>query len=753
MRLTWVPILPEWLIGAIATAMIVLLLHGSMVLLRKRVPARWVLYLAVLRLVAVGVLVLCLLQPTLLLPRQVSRGPDLIVMVDTSRSMATAVGGGASRLRDTMSRLRGSGLEKSLSEKFTLRWFAFDDDARPLEGAGSSGLEPTGDTTRMAESLATAWSCYRQSRGREAASDVASGRVLLITDGVDHGGRDVVQEAQRLGITVDTLVPRGSGEPREDTMLEIVGVQSARRVLLGSECRFLVSLRQRGYDDSPLKLVLAEDGERVATMDVAFAPGQEERHVTLTYRPRTTGIKAYALHVESVPPAAALDDSVKPYELSCHVVGQRSEVLVLQDTWRWDFKFLRRVVEEDPSFSLTAFLPRGDGTFMHYGEPDRTVSPVGPPRTKAEIDWYDTIVLGDFRPGAWSSALMSGISRAVSEDGKSLVVVAGPNIARMAQSPDMDALLPVEITPESATPTQGPVDVRLTPEAAQSPSFFSAAGGSAAQRWGALPAMDQIYAPLRKRPAATILLEAVSNANAYGNLIVIAEHTVGRGRVAYVGTDTLWKWQMMGAVDEAGNTPYTTFWQQTLRALAPRRVSPGATNLWVQPERTRYDTGQTVHVETVVESERPITASKVESFVTLPDGRSLPLVLLADAAKPGTYRTSFDTTKPGSYRVSAVLTSDGRPVADTVAVITVQESASETGRVAIDHAEMSRLATVTGGRAIDPDQRSTWPDTDGGNVSVTQTRRVSLWAGFWLPVLLCLVLGTDWLLRLIRGYV
>lgn len=753
MLLTWVPILPVWLIVAIAAALSLLLLHGSIVLLRKKVPARWIVYLGMLRVAAIVVLVLCLLQPTLHLHRQESRGPDLIVMVDTSKSMATPVGGADARLRDTINRLRGSGLEKSLAEKFTLHWFAFDDDARPLDGAVSPGLEPTGETTRMAESLATAWSYYRQTRAREAVSDVASGRVLLISDGVDHGTRDVIQEAQRLGITVDTLVPRGSGEPDEEKALEITGVQSARRVLLGSESRFLVTLRQRGYDNAPVKLVLAEDGEKVATMDVTFAPGQEERYATLTHRPRTIGIKNYTIHLESVPPAAALDDSVKPYELSSQVMGHRSEVLILQDTWRWDFKFLRRVFEDDPSFSFTAFLPRGEGTFMHYGEPDRKVSPAGPPRTKAEIDWYDTIVIGDFRPGAWSPALMSGISKAVIEDGKSLVVIAGPNIARMAQLPDMAALLPVEIAPDSATPTQGPVEVRLTSEASQSPLFFSPAGGSAAQRWGALPAMDQIYAPLRKRPAATILIEATSNANAYGNLIVIAEHTVGRGRVVYVGTDTLWKWQMMGAVDEAGNTPYTAFWQQTLRALAPRRLSTGSTNLWVQPERTQYGTGQTVNIETVIESDRPITAPKVESSVTLPDGQTLPLVLLPDAAKPGTYRAKFDTTLPGSYRVAAVLTSDGRPVADTVAAINVHESASETGRIAIDHAGMSRLATVTGGRVIDPDQGNTWPDVPGGNISITQTRRVSLWDGFWLPVLLCLVLGTDWLLRLLRGYV
>ncbi|MCE9592298.1 MAG: VWA domain-containing protein [Planctomycetes bacterium] len=755
MSLTWVPILPVWLIAVIAAALAVLLIHGSLVLFRKKVPGRWIAYLFVLRVVAVVVLVLCLLQPTVLYRHDEERGPDLIVMVDTSKSMATPVnadGSGPTRLRDAMDRLRSSGLEKSLSDKFTLRWFAFDGDARPLDAAAPSGIAAAGETTRLGDSLATAWSYYRQTRARESVSDAASGRVLLITDGVDHGAQDAVAEAQRLGVTIDTVVPKGPAAEREGKRLSIAGVQSARRVLMGSESRFLVTLRQHGIERAPLKLLLTEDGEKVATMEFTFNPGQDERQIVLNHRPRMPGLKKYVISVDTGGPAAQLPE-VKPYEMSAQVIGHRSEVLVLQDTWRWDFKFLRRVFEDDPSFSFTSFLPRGEGTFMHFGEPDRKVNPAGPPRTKAEIDWYDTIVLGDFRPGAWSPALLSGIAKMVAEDGKSLVVVAGPNIARLAQVPELAQLLPVEITEESSKPTRGPVDVRLTAEARQSPLFFSPTTGAAAQRWNALPAMDQVYAPLRKRPAATILVEASKEGNTYGNLIVIAEHTVGRGRVVYVGTDTLWKWQTMGSVDESGNTPYVAFWQQTLRALGPGRLHEGSVSLWVQPDRTQYGTGQTVNLVTSIEADHPVIAPKVEAAVALPDGKTLPLILFPDPARPGTYTSQFDTAAPGSYRVTATLSSDGRPISDTVSAIDVLESASETGSVAIDQAALTRLAAATGGRVIDPDKHDTWPTADAAKISVPQTRRVNLWDGFWLPVLLCAVLGFDWLLRLLRGYV
>ena len=59
-----------------------------------------------------------------------------------------------------------------------------------------------------------------------------------------------------------------------------------------------------------------------------------------------------------------------------------------------------------------------------------------------------------------------------------------------------------------------------------------------------LPPLDQVYPALRKRPAASVLLEATRQANNHGNLIVMAEHTVGRGRVLEMDGSGKIRWQM-----------------------------------------------------------------------------------------------------------------------------------------------------------------------------------------------------------------
>jgi hypothetical protein len=430
-------------------------------------------------------------------------------------------------------------------------------------------------------------------------------------------------------------------------------------------------------------------------------------------------------------------------------MGDRSEVLVLEDTWRWGFKFLRRVLEDDPSFTMTAFLPRGEA-FMQFGEPDRQVKLGGFPQTRAELERFDIIVLGDVNPKRWPAGLSRVIEQLVTEDGKSLIVIAGPNLAHWLESAELATLLPVDIVPQSARPIEGPVPVRVTREGGMTP-FFSLAP---IVDDTSLPSMSQVYPPLRKKPAATILLEAATKSNAYGGIILAAEHTVGRGRVLFLGSDTLWRWQMQGPQDEGGLTPHMLFWQQALRAMAPAHPGDSGVSLSVQPQRTRYEAGRLVTLEALATSDRPLARPALTSTVTMPDGREMPLAFIASGTRSGAYGAEFEAAIPGQYRIAATLSSDGTPQDEVLTAIDVEQPKAEDAVTAVDVANLARIAAATGGTLIDPEDRGTWPtDRQADAVAVEVTRSIDLWNNFSLVLLLCALLGLDWLIRLLRGYV
>ena len=61
--ITFMSILPPWAITLVAGGLVLLLAHGCLILRRKKVPRRWIIYLAALRLAAVALFIACLLRP------------------------------------------------------------------------------------------------------------------------------------------------------------------------------------------------------------------------------------------------------------------------------------------------------------------------------------------------------------------------------------------------------------------------------------------------------------------------------------------------------------------------------------------------------------------------------------------------------------------------------------------------------------------------------------------------------------------
>lgn len=751
--LNFLPLLPPWSIGMIAAVLVLLLILGSFMLRRKRVPIRSIRYLGALRLVAIAILVACLFRPVLTYTSESERRPDLLILADTSQSMSSGGKEGNNRLQKAMETLKQSGLESHLADKYDVRWFGFDRDARPVEPAALSKGEAKGEGTDLAASLQTAYRYHQLvAVTDEAGSEAAAPEVLVISDGGDRGSNDPGELARRLGLRIHTLSPQETNQTSTAPTCAIVGVQSPRKVLIGSECRFRVTLRQSNLGESPVVVELTEDGGEVARQEVVFGKGETERQVNIAYRPTAVGPKECQLSVKPKTEGQPLETSV-PYKISMQVASHIKKVLVLEGTIRWEFKYLWRVLEEDPNFVATAFLSRGEGIYMQMSEPDNPVKLAGFPQSRAELEFFDIIILGDVNPKRWSPQLALALQDLVTKEGKSLVYVAGTGLPQVADTQAIASILPVELVKQSAMPTPGPIPIRLSPDGVSASPFYKPVGGANVVNWGDLPTIDQLYAPLRKRPAATTLVEAADRNNAYGNLIVVAEQAVGRGRTLYVGTDTLWRWQTLGKPDQSQNSPYKVFWEQALRAMAPNRWMEGNVNLFVQTDHSKYQAGETIHVRAELQTDRKVQNPKVETVLTTPDDKTLPLVLSPTPGNPQVLQTEFEAVQPGHYKINSTVQSEGNVVLDVSTEMDVDQS-GELANAPINAALLKRLATVTGGVDIDPSVKDGWPVAKAGGVTtVRRTHVIDLWSNYTLMCVLIAVLGLDWGIRLLRGLV
>lgn len=735
MSIQWNPVLPTWLTWLLLLAMFVAFTFGTLTLIRKQVAGRWVRWLTALRIGMLVTFLAIVLQPVFTYSRNVPQLPEMLILMDTSRSMAQSASE-STRLDEVRKHLRAGELATTLRGNHHGHWFAFSATAKPIRENDIADLKPDGATTDIASSIDAACTHMR-------AIGKTPTRIVLATDGNDHGSADALESARRWGVVVDVLAPSDTKNAPPLAVM-IADVQSARRVLLGSDTHFRVTLSRgsANANDATHNLRVTEDGKKLLDQPIVFKAGRTEQTVLLTHKPTVAGLKQFGFSL-----AGAAKD-VTPFTLPIQVLDSKYEVLILEDRWRWEYKYLHRLFEDDPSFRFSAMLNRGGGAFVQFASPDRRVNLVGFPQSRADLEAFDTFVLGDVKPDQWPHGLAADLARLITDDGKSLVVIAGPNLHGLVDIPELHAILPVELTADSGKPIDGPVAVRQREDGANSPFFFQLRAGDDGQ----LPPVDHVYPVLRKRPGATVLLEAAKERNPFGNLIVIAEHAVGRGRVLFIGTDTLWKWHTL-APNIDGPTPYAIFWQQAFRAMTPTRTQLGAVNLWLTPDRTRVETDRPVVLHAEVQSARSVAGGNLQSTLTLPSGQRVPLVFMVDPANPKIYRTEFSCTETGTHQIQATWITDGKVVAEAMTTIQVEEGRKEDADTGIDWAFLSRLTQGTGGKLIDPAQRETWPTSDARLPAVRVTSTIDPWGNFTLLLLLCAFLAGDWFIRLFNGLV
>lgn len=755
MTLHWTPIFPLWLVAAIVAVLAALLGYGCVVLVRKRVPPRWIARLGALRVVILAVLVVCLLRPVIHTDSSRTDAQDLVVLIDTSGSMAGKTIPAFERFR------------REMSDRFNVRWYAVDERAQALDDAALDRLAFTGRTTDLASGLASALELDRL----DAAASSPNRRVVLISDGLDQGELDPAEIALQNFVSIDVLPPQPAAvAPGADVVApRIASLQAPQRVRLGGQLRLVAAVVAPPHDQPrTFTAQLLEDGQPVHAVRFTLDAGQSVVSFTLDHHPQQVGPRHYAIRLveegneaggqtsRSVNVAEDVDavssDSASAASVVVHVVSQQIEVLMLEGAWRWSYRFTRRVIEDDPTLNLTSFLARGDRSWVQFTEPEQQSAVIGMPQTVSALAGFDVIVLGEVEPRRLPAPLLQSIRYLVSQHGKSLVVIASPQIHRLASTPQIASLLPVELDARAAVPIAGPMEVRVSDDAGSDPTFFRPDDPHSAF-WRRVPPIEHVYAPLRKKPGATVLLETTELRNPFGPIIVAAVQPVGRGRVLYVGTDTLWKWQMFGPQVDAGLTPYAVFWQQVLRAMTPAQTRSQTAQLDLTLSRSVARAAQPVQLVASLSIDDQADATpELRGWVQFADESTLPLVLVADAQSPGEYRAQFLPTTPGLCTVRVVAELEGRTLAEAQSAIDVLPPAPESADPGVDTAYLARLASDTAGRWLDPADPSTWPAPDADPRPVVERAQISLWHNFFLPVLLAVLLGIDWLVRLIRGY-
>lgn len=375
------------------------------------------------------------------------------VVVDDSASMATPDENGATR-KDAALKVLNSSLVKELQNKFQVRLYRMSGQLERIDKLDK--VTAQGTATHIGESL---------KQVVEDANSLPIGAVVLLSDGADNSGGidlDTISGIRRQRIPVHTI---GFGKEKMAHDLEISSVEVAPRALPESRLAATVHLHQHGYTGQKVKINVKDGTKILAAQEVTLKGDGVEQVEQVLFSAGPAGVKTIQASVDPLAGEENLHNNLVTQLVS--VDDRKPRILYFEGEPRWEFKFLKRAVEDDKTIRMTTDLrTTPDKLYRQLNDQDPNTNLVdGFPTKVQELFDYDALILGSVDQAYLKPAQQQLIHEFVDRRGGGLLMLGGRDSLAdggYAQSGLNDLLPTVLPDRKSKTYVIDAADVELT---------------------------------------------------------------------------------------------------------------------------------------------------------------------------------------------------------------------------------------------------------------------------------------------------
>ena len=719
----------------------------------KKHPQRYVRPLLTgLRVLTVLFVLFFLLNPSVTREKPYSSTEEIVLMLDTSRSMSIKdEAGGIARSERMRDVLDDGKMTKRLEEVLPVSRYKFD--AGPTRLSSGADLKPEGDSTHLLESL------VKTSTGSGGRSPRA---VVLMTDGADTSDDnflDAIRDLNRKDVAVFP-VGFGSDKPRKD--IAISRIKVSRNVARNTEANVDIYIDQYGYDGKLLSLKLMKGDKIVESAgDVLDAATKK---ITLKFTPKVEGLHTYTVVAEAQKGEAFTENnrqtfSVNAVKTKLRILYMEGTMYRIQSRELWEFQYLEQAVLETPDMEIKTLF-RDPSREAYMAGVSWVQDPVnGFPTRKRDLFKYDIIICSDVDMIFFTEQQLEWIVEFVEKHGGGFIMIGGWTSFGSGGYDEtvVDKMLPVDMQGRADMYFEGAsFKMNVTPEGRKHPIFQISEEDNDAVL-DAMPYFRGCNRVQRKKPAAVTLAAHPSYETAFGPMPLIAVQEYGRGRSMAFVSDTTAGWGEMFESDwgeEGDNRHYRRFWQNTFRWLGQSRLSRPSKYIVVETEKASYGTDEeiTLVVEINDENYEPTAEAKTDVRVIAPDGTRTSVNLVHNRAGKyaGKYTGAFQPDQTGRYEVDVSASLEGTHLDTDVIQVNVTRPNVEFKDYVRDDGLLERLARFTGGRVVSPDDAHELPEiiaeTRGiAKKSISETR--SIWDKWPFLVWLFAVLTIEWVMR------
>jgi uncharacterized membrane protein len=720
---------PSWLLGVLIAAAVGVL---AMIILRKERAAGWSLLrgaaLWVMQSTLAAVLLLLLWQPAVSVATLKPQQNVVAVLIDDSRSMQLSDDG--ARRAERVKRTLESGLLDELKRKFQVRYYKVGNTLQRAEDY--KNLAAADPSTRLADGLL------------QIASETASlpiGGVVLMSDGADTTGgidRDTVNALKSRQLPVHTI---GYGREQYDRDIDLLNVETPARALADSRLGATVNFRQRGYAGQKAKLLLKEGDKTLASREITLAADGTAQSETLLFNAGLAGVRSVSAEITPL----ANEDNAANNRLTrlIQVEARKPRILYIEGEPRWEFKFIRRALEDDRSIQLVTMLRTTQNKVYRQGIKDPKELEAGFPANVDELFGFEGLIIGNVEASYFTPAQQDLIKSFVDRRGGGLLLLGGRSTLAeggYAASSLLD-VLPVNPGERRTTFVRDRANVELTPNGRDN-LFLRLEEDPArnAERWKKLPYLADFQNPGAVKPGAIVQVDALAPS---GRIPLLVTQNYGRGRTAVLATSGTWRWQMLQPLEDKS---HEMFWQQLSRWLVfgtPGQVMASTPN-------SVYTDTPKVPLRAEVRSKHfdPLSDGIVEARISGPVGMAATVTLQPDPTQPGVYTGEYAATEPGSYMVEIHANRNGEEVGLDQTVFRREDGIAENYHTTQNRELLERLSAETGGKYWRPDNTAKLPEELTFSEAGLSAREIrDLWNLPAVFLLLAALRAGEWLLR------
>jgi uncharacterized membrane protein len=693
--------------------------------------------LVALRAITFTLLAFIFLRPVLNISTVLPQESYLAVVMDNSESMKIKDDGKVARSEALQKQLETTNFIKRLNDKFKTRLYRFDSTAERIERTDQ--LSFTGKRTR----LESATDLLQQELGTVPLSGV-----VLITDGGDNASKQWTESLSKLEARHIPFYTVGVGSESVIRDAEVVKVSAPRSTLKESTAVVDVSYRSHGFSGRKATMYVRENGVLLKTEQVTLPPDGEISETTIDLPVKNEGTRLFSFSLEAaddrIPENNSLDALVE-------IKNDHPQILYIEGEPRWEFRYIRRALLDDPNIRLVTLLRSSPNKFYRQGLDKEETLAEGFPKKKEELFAYKGLIFGSIESTFFSQEQLKMVVDFVSNRGGGFMMLGGRNsysAGHYENSPIAD-ILPVQLAAGDRTPVIGPVKMVVTDYGRTHPLMKLAPDieGNVVKSWSDLPPVNDYNRTLDAKIGGIVLARGQPVQKGGAEPILLAYQRYGRGRTMALTTGSTWHWQM--EMDYKDQT-HEMFWKQTLRWLVSTSPDP----VMITTDKDTYLPGETVRLSADISNKNfeRMNNAKVVAKVTNPDGLTETIPLDWTGSAEGTYQAELNATGTGAYHVEVEAAQASENLGSNHTAFQVQDRPVEFYDPALNTRLLQSVATSTGGKYYPLSKMGDIVDDAQYIDSPTSfIEQKELWDVPLLFMLLCISLGGEWFWRKRKG--